>query len=504
MGAALLTHGLVLGVGVVLTLFLWPRMRPVSPAFWGRALLLGPLGVAIQFLLQVVVGVPFGVEPLVLVWGGLGALAVFLRFGKQGGEVTPAPHASLLLFLLGVLLLALSLGQAMKQPIHEGDALTNFALPARIFAEAEGVDFQALDRLQFFGHVQYPPLLAASEALVFQEAGDQGYLWNQLFGPMALLGLFLLLAGHWFDEDPLPSPYSWLALGIVMGTPMVLFVGSFAMADLRLLAAFVLLGIEAQRGRDWGRGDRGTAYRLMVLGLLCALTKEEGVLGVLVAVAILWKRRGDWGAGLGEKLRLGGAGLAALVLLGLWPMLLLVHGIPLFQSTGWGLGPESIGERFVVLWGFVRELPFHPLPVDLSGLPWIGGVGLPAWGLLWLFVLYLLLRLLGGRLLSRCLHHAGHRAVRGEKGTIGFFVALFFAHLGLFFVVFLWTPREVQWHLDTAGDRFLLATLAWPLLLVPRALATSFDKPGPRGRGRASHGAQSSLQKGAAEQGQRS
>jgi hypothetical protein len=451
--SALLAHGAILGVGVALTLLLWPEMCLFSPAFWGRVLLLGPLGLSLQFLLQVTFELPFGMTSVVWVWFGLGGVAVLQKIQKE--ERGSFPSQTGFLLLLGFLLFGLSLGKVLQEPIHEGDALTNFALPARVFAEAKGVDFAVLPSLGFFGHVEYPPLLAASEALVFQEAGDGAFLWNQLFGPLALLGFFFLLAGQWFGEDPLPGPYAWLALGIVFGTPLVLFLGFFATADLRLLAAFFLLGIEAQR-----KGGMRKVMILMVLGLLCAMTKVEGLLGALVVVFLIWRNRKEWGESLKEKLGFLGAGLGTITLLFLWPALLMVHGISLFQSPSWGIGSERMGERLSSIKNFVANIPFRELPLDHPWLQLLGIEFIPVWGLVWVFVLYLVLRFMVQRRKTL-------RAHEGEEMG-GVFLSLFFLHIGLFFVVFFFTPREIQWHLNTAGDRFLLVTLAWPLLLVPK------------------------------------
>ena len=460
MVAALWVHALVLAVGVVICLLLWPRMRLVSPAFWGRVLLLGPLGICLQFLGQAALGVPFGVGGVVWAWGALGGLALLLRFWRGTEPKEALPRSSLLLFVVGVLLFALSLGRSLRQPIHEGDALTNFALPARVFAEAEGVDFTGLQDFGFYGHVEYPPLLAASEALVFQEAGDEAFLWNQIFGPLALLALFLLLAGQWFGQDPLPRPYAWLALSIVMGTPMVLFHGCLATADLRLLAAFLLLGIEAQR--------RGTPLLLLSLGLLCALTKQEGVLGLLVVAVLLWRRRNEWGSSAWGRARVLWAGLGATLMFGLWPALLMSHGLSPFGGSTLGLGLQNLRTKLSALAGFVWAISTRPLRLEGGWWEGFGGEWLPLWGLLWVFVLFVVLAFAVQRMSGkkrRVSAGAGNSAGMG-----GFFLGLFLLHLALFFLVFLLTPREVQWHLATAGDRFLLVTLAWPLLLLPQVL----------------------------------
>lgn len=503
MAWALVAHALVLGVGVVLTIFLWPGMRGTTVSFWGRALLLGPLGVVLQFLLQVLLGLPFHLASVAWVWGGLAVLALLLRFKRkgtnevQGGKRHPRSGT---LFLMGGLLFALSAGVAMRQPIHEGDALTNYALPARLFAEAKGVPFEALNDLHSFGHVEYPPLLAASEALVFQAAGEKGYLWNQLFGPLALLALFFLLAGFWFEEDPLPFPFSWLLLGVFMGTPLVLFQGSLGVADLRLLASLLLLGVEARRLGSLGRWQSGTAFLLLFLGLLCAFTKVEGGLGLLVVALLLWKWRKGFGLG-----RLLGPGFLTLGFWILWPLLLWANGVSLFQSSGWGWEKESVGMRLRVLANYVGDLPLYSLPVNLSG--WLGwpGAFIPAWGLLWVFVPYLMLRFLIQSLWQR----KKEEIIQGAKNLDRFFAGMFLFHLSLFFLVFLFTPREIQWHLNTAGERFLLLTLAWPLLLVPSLFGaspavTSCDRHGLRGRDRASHEERSQPQTGDTKKGERS
>ncbi|HHI79354.1 MAG TPA: hypothetical protein ENK02_05200 [Planctomycetes bacterium] len=350
---ALGAQALVMLAGMALAALLWPGMRLVSPAFWGRALLLGPFGVCLQFLVQAAMGVPFDLAGVALTWAAILSLALFLRWKRRSMPREPLPRSSLLLFFLGALLFALSLGRSLRQPIHEGDPLTNFALPARVFAEARGVDYAALRDLEFFGHVEYPPLLAASEALVFEAAGDEGYLWNQLFGPLALLALFLLLAGQWFGQDPIPAPYSWLALLILMGTPLLLFQAGFATADLRLLAAFLLLGIEAQR--------RGTPILLMVLGLLCALTKMEGGLGLLVVLVLLWRRRREWGSEARGRTRVWAAAWGTLLLFGLWPALLLGHGLSPLGGFPWGLGLQNFGARISALSEYIRGIPFQTL-----------------------------------------------------------------------------------------------------------------------------------------------
>ena len=144
--------------------------------------------------------------------------------------------------------------------------------------------------------MEYPPLIAINEALVFRAAAPDGErAIRALFSLAWLAFVFLTLETC---ERYLTKLQAVLLAAFVAATPMVWEFGENGFADLRLTATLLLLLLEAVHWLD--RRDTTSALRFSAVAAAAALTKNEGLMiasiAVLFMVGLVARRVVTWSA----------------------------------------------------------------------------------------------------------------------------------------------------------------------------------------------------------------
>jgi hypothetical protein len=422
--------------------------RPARLERLAQALLLGPAAIALQMMLLSLLSIPFSL-PVVLGPWWLAAAVVWRRSRRAAGPMAAvAPTApsrasarpTAVLVSLVLLLFAVLVWIGLRTPVFDSDPLNNFAFPARLFETHRSLAGDVIADLRAVGHLEYPPLVALNEALVFMAAGPERLRAVMPFFALPWLALQLLVLSaacrrlRW----ELAVPLSLLALLV----PEAFALGTVGLADLRLAATVLLL---ATTGAALLRQPGGPqAARFAAAAIACALTKIEG-LSLAVAAAIVFvpaltvRRRLSLRAGAAAE-------LATLAAAALWPLYLAAHGATIGSLDPGAVRASSSGllERFgQAARGFFAFALSSPVASRFYG---------PLWQLAVLAAIVGLAR----------------RAARRE--TCALLVALA-AHVGLYCLLLAQASQPVEWTLQAAGLRLLTHTIAWPLLLLVAALA---------------------------------
>jgi hypothetical protein len=380
------------------------------------------------------------------------------RAGGDGAAATPAPPASWGQWLLAsvlaqaVLVAAVCAWRAYQaEPYGGWDGWAIWNLQARLMLRA-GAEWPALlaEPAISWTHPDYPRLLPAAVARLWAWGGAEtpaaAALISVAFAASAL-GVLLAVVGR---------RRGWtlaLAAGLlVVGTPFFVTFATNQHADIPLggfmLAALALV-VLASEGAD-ARGG------LLLAGLcagLAAWTKNEGLLFAL-GFALL---AGGW-----VWLRVGRKAFGALAVglgVGLVPVAVFKFGLaPPNDLMSVPLGPR-IAQVFestrhgAILGSFGRELR-----------------GFGEWA--WPPYLAMALPFVAWR---------QRRRLVGSEWMLAVVIALMLAG---YYVVYLLTPQDLQWHLNTSLVRLLLQL--WPLAILAWSLAVpDFDagaKPRRRGR----------------------
>jgi len=317
-------HATLLVAGVVAVRWLDGRRRRDAGGILARALILGPAVVTLQELAGSLIGLPPDLWWVGAPWW---AAAAWSAWSARRGRVVARDaaervrgtgcHVAACALLVVPCAVAALAGAAA--PIHTGDAMHNFALPARVFAAYGCFDVEALRGLADPGNVRYPPLLACCEALFLRADPMRGAWTVQPLHACALLAWLLLaleaLGGRRLGVRGLA------AFAIIAAVPQPMHNAIHGFADLRLAATTLLLLLEI--AAFWRSGD---ARLLVATALAAAWTKEEGVLLALLAAACLVRRGVGPRADRGRVLAVA-AGIAAAALA--WPVWAIAHDLPL-------------------------------------------------------------------------------------------------------------------------------------------------------------------------------
>ncbi|MEM7203180.1 MAG: hypothetical protein AAF628_23160 [Planctomycetota bacterium] len=430
----LLVYATQILAGALLTKALCPAVR--GAPFWGRALLLGPWALALQLLVYHAIGLPFAPWLVVLPWWPClvllrrrsGAVAEPVATGGEG----PRRIAVGLALAVSVV----SLVGFGAEPVHDRDAMHNFAVFGRVFAAHQSLAIEALRGMVDAGHAEYPPLVALNEALLFAVDEELG-AWTVLpFFALAQLALGLLvIEAVWSAARP------WRSLAVaalLLLLPQWLVTVGSAVPDGRLTATVLLLGLEARR---LVAGAARAEFAGVAAVGAAALTKNEGVAVGAMALLVLafWAARR--GAGSRRPALIVALAVGA-ALVALWPLC----------RTWMGLHDEIAD-------GLLRRLTLAPLAARMPEIvaTWwelAAGVlptGAPRWGALWPLAA-----------LAAAVAFARERT----RGAAVALVLAWLAHLGLYTAVFATTPHQLDWHLGTAAPRLFMHTSAWPVLLL--------------------------------------
>ena len=255
------------------------------PGRVAAVLLLGPGAIALQMLIYTALGVAFGVVPVLALWWVVCAWMWWQRPGRVD-VAAPAPAAALATsggvghgvtaaLAVGTVLIAYAVRAPL--PVHDFDTINNFAVLGKLYAAHGGIP--PAGTLVDPGHIDYPPLVAFNEALLFLADADRAPWTVRPLFAMAHLALALLaLEVLWLRSAPWRSGCAAL---LVLAAPEVLDKVGGGVADGRLTATVLLVALQ---GSQLACGSPGAVGRLVVAAGLCALTKNEGV---AVAVGVL-------------------------------------------------------------------------------------------------------------------------------------------------------------------------------------------------------------------------
>jgi len=256
----------------------WLRRQGSAPSTaLAQALVLGPAALAAEMLVLGYLDVPLSLPAVLGPWW-IGWLAARIRRRARPPLLAtagrrPCRWRSLALVLASVPVLVVVVRGA-SIPVYHGDAVLNFALPARLFASHGRLAPEALSRIAEPVHPDQPPLIALNQALLFMAGPEPATHVVFLFSALALLALLWLgVEAAWLDRAPRRSFF--LAV-LWTQAPVLLVCAEGGYAEPRLAAALLLLLLSLRRGE----------HELAIAAAAAAgLTKLEG--GAAAGLALL-------------------------------------------------------------------------------------------------------------------------------------------------------------------------------------------------------------------------
>lgn len=354
-----------------------------------------------------------------------------------------------------VLVLALALAlfafQSARIPHGSWDAWACWNVRASYILGMGARWREAFSPLFLDSNADYPPLLSIAVARLWDAMGDQSTA-----APIAIAALFMVsAAGVLFCG--LAALRSWAAasLGAValLGTPYFSALAASQYADVPLsfffLATVVLLLFSARSAS----GGRGFAALAGLVASLAAMTKNEGILFLVVASAIWWarpilSRRARWK--FGEAIAFTACALPATLLLIYFKMRIAPSNyLVAEQGSASTLARLSDWSRYAEIWkAFVHQTQY---------------LGLDNWGL---FPILLPLYAIFDWVLGRRERDEDRGLTAGLSALIGGLM------LAGYVGVYLVTPYNLPWHLDSSLGR-LLAHL-WPIAVFSLSASSRF------------------------------
>ena len=364
------------------------------------------------------------------------ALTVFpASRGPAAARPARADRLAVAVFVAALpLALLLCVPRLLQQPLGEYDAVAIWNVRALTIWRAEEPLGPLFARLVgSHAHPDYPLLLPAGLAASFSLAGGDNPVTPQAVSVILLLatagsiwlGLRRLHAGLW-------AP---LAATLFLLTPEVLTWGPAQCADL-LVAYLVALAATCLALR-LGPGPRPPAWLAGLCLSLLPWAKNEGLL-LAAALGGLWILVA---AAKGHPLRRDLPGLA----LGAAPGMVTLVAFKVLWSPHAEL-PDFVG-------GALQRAAQAPRWQTVAGAfwsEWNPVSGYAEWGLVWVIVLATGL--------------LGWAATRRSGPDRLFLRGAVAGGLVLWFGVYVGTPADLRWHLDTSLDRLLLQLL--PLALI--------------------------------------
>jgi hypothetical protein len=323
----------------------------------------------------------------------------------------------------------------VRSPLWSNDVIAIWAMKAKLFAAAGGIDAASLGDPGFdFSHPEYPLLWPVTMAAPMVGGTFDGHAAT-LFAPFLTLLLLACLAGE-LRRRGLGWPET-AAFGLILLSFEGLL-GPFhvGLAELPLAVALLVTAVALSRLREDGHA---AAALLVAVGLCAAvLIKNEGMaLLAASAVVLLWPGRRP---GLhASALALGApAVVLALALMARRVAGFAVHGD---AELRW-LGPGVLAARLGQVTAFLFQEIVRPH---------------------FLVALVLVALLVLGR------------SAGGRTGALGALVVL----LALAYLpAYLWTRRDLTWHLETTLAR-IAAPLGVLLLLLAGSQLAAWLRPSP-------------------------
>jgi Dolichyl-phosphate-mannose-protein mannosyltransferase len=339
--------------------------------------------------------------------------------------------------------------KAARLPHGDWDGWAIWNLRARFLFRSEASWLDAFSPVLSWSHPDYPLLVPAAIARAWTYVGG-----DVVAVPVTMAALFgvatagLLWAGVAVLRG---APQGLVALVALLGTPVFALHAASQYADIPLgyliLATLVLLSVHDRmpRGRSAVAGLAGG-----MLGL-AAWTKNEGSLALVAVLlgrfaALAWA--GGWRAGVRQMVPL---------LAGLTPVLAVLVGFRLWVAPPGDLlqaqALEGAGQRLLDGSRYGR--------IALAFARRIAGFGFAEY-MVGLLILYALLM--------------GRRADPGDRASVATGAMTLAVMLLGFGVIYVITPKDLAWHLDTSLWRLLLQL--WPSALFVYCLIV--NAPGPR------------------------
>ena len=447
--------------GLVWTVGLWTRQLPTVPllvfmASLGVGLGFGLLSCASFLSLSLFDASPSGLVvtdvALVLLLGIVGFWAFTRRAPRASRRVPPTalPTPTLRCLLMGSLTITFVcalftfLGLSARNPHGQWDAWAIWNLRARFIARA-GSDWRdAFSELLEWSHSDYPLLVPLSVARLWQYLGSESLA---AAATIAMLFTFTTVALVWASLAMLRGwSQATLAALLLLGTSTLIMHGAFQMADVPL-GFFILATVVGLSVKD--RLPEQATHVLVVTGMTAGMavwTKNEGwlvLISVVSAHAFILGRMRAWGCWRRE-LRIFAFGLTPVLLVVLYFKLALAPSNDLVSNQGWH---ETIPRLFAPL-RYVEVLRgFKNAVVDLGDASLINP--------LLVLLLYLV-----------CVGIQPDERDRAGLATGLVTLGLMVTGYGL---VYLTTPQDLAWHLETSAVRLLMQL--WPSMVFLAFLA---------------------------------
>ncbi|MEW6747256.1 MAG: hypothetical protein AB1486_31375 [Planctomycetota bacterium] len=430
--------------GSVLVVLL--RLHGTRVGLAARSFLLGTGALAYQAFLWSLAGLPVSLEALLPVWWV--AVAVLWCRRRRARSVRSPPIASTLadrLFWLVVLVLViLALTTALLRPIHTADAANIYGLAARAIAARHELSAGVLHSLQTAGHVEYPPLVALNEALLFMAAGTLAMrLALVLF--VFFFASFAVLV-HELARELLRPGWAALVSLVLVLSPEVLLYAWRGYADLPLAALFAAAILHGRRA--FVAGTPGDAVAAAVFLGFASFTKNEGLAAALLGMGVLLV----WALASRRTRVLVGAVLLLLALVAPWPIFRTVHHLEVVDLAGSSLGNliDEPSRMAVVL-------------SELAGIALRRGLrGDFMWGAFWFVV--------AGVGLAVVVINMRHPSRLGRQLVLPALPLI--VQLAVYVTVLAVTGNDLRWQLETALSRLVLHTTPAALLLLASGFAS--------------------------------
>jgi hypothetical protein len=338
------------------------------------------------------------------------------------------------LAIAGVYLLAL-----VTQPITGSDAIAMWLFKAKVFFDHQAVDLSSIASLPTgpTRHLDYPPLFPLMVATIYTLIGHVddilGKAVNFLFLVTAVATVLSLIATTL--NRRLAIVWAFLLVAIPLFNSSLLDSRAMGYADYAL-GILIMMSLAHLYRVERGDGLAHAGLALLFAGL-AALTKNEGlvfllVVTVLLAVLVIPRLRKETPSAASVR-RLFGLLALAVVPVVVWQALIRSLGIQsdLLTARNWHLLIPALPGRAWTILRFVRESSSFR-----SDYPWLA-------------MSYLLSAVL--------------LAINRVRAGTAVFLAVS-AQIASYFLVYLLTPYDLNWHLATTFDR--LVTQIAPSLIV--------------------------------------
>lgn len=426
-------------------------VRPAPPLVIAGAALLGAALLALQLWLYGSVRIPWNVVTLLLPWLGIALwrrdrVLALVREDRQGAThvrqvVSSLTALELILVVLGILIMLTYLLSLLTKPLWAWDAIAVWLFKAKLFYGQQAVDLQAISQ-DVTRNLEYPPLLPLMTASLYTLIGQANDLLGKavtfIFVPVAAAGCLTALS-RWFNRQ-LAITFTFVLVALPLFAPVLIGGAYMGYADYPLGVCMMLSLIHFYEG-ETSRQPMSYAFAV-VFAAMAALIKNEGLVFLAIVLALL---------------------VVHLVITGRltrparrdWPIL-----APLLLAIGpvvaWRVYVHSAGLTYGTLGQIdvAQDLPLLPdraaVILQYLGSLWSFHTDYP-----WLFVSFLL----SGVLLA---------ANRFRAGTLQY------AAVGLqavsYFVFYLFTPLDLNWHLATSVDRLVIQLAPSIVLILAIAL----------------------------------